>query len=53
MNKVILFLSIKDLYNEYIRREVSAIVINILADAFKLAHHSSVKAEEMQRFSKQ
>ena len=40
-NRAIIFLFIKNLYNKDIRRRVAgAKVINTLADAFRLAHHS-------------
>ena len=43
-NRVIIFLFIKNLYNKDIQRRVVGVkVLNTLADAFKLAHHSLLK----------
>ena len=46
-NRAIIFLFIKNLYNKDIRRRVAgAKVINTLADAFRLAHHSLLRLKK-------
>ena len=51
-NRVIIFLFIKNLYNKDIRRRVAgAKIINTLADAFKLGHHSLLKLKKYERFN--